>query len=452
MAAPAHPDLLDYLDQAMFLGLRATGQAAVMQCIWIYQRAVDLDGVHRFHRNFGRGLAGRRIEPSPLPFGRHRWASGAPGALDVGTDPIPRSDVADWLDHRARLPIDPQWGPGWHLAVQPLTDGGTVISLVGSHCLADGGGGVLEILNAVNGTPRTLGHQPVGARTRRRALAADARQLVRDLPTAGRALRQALRTVARDNERRRRPIRSAEPRRRDAVPTDHGNVVVASVTCIVAADRWRSRAESLGGNSHSLLAGFTARLGHRMGRGTGPDGTVALIVPINDRRSLDDTRANAVRLGDVRIDPRRVTTDLSVARADIREALDRLDRAPDPTLHLLPLIPYVPKRAVGRLAETAFGFADQPASCSNMGVLPAEVARLDGADADYVAMRGIDRHITRSVLEQRSGLLTVVGAQVGAHLSIAVVGYQPGAVNTRAWLADLVAATLSDFALDGVGI
>ena len=46
----------------------------------------------------------------------------------------------------------------------------------------------------------------------------------------------------------------------------------------------------------------------------------------------------------------------------------------------------------------------------------------------------------------------VVGAQVGAHLSIAVVGYQPGAVNTRAWLADLVAATLSDFALDGVGI
>ncbi|WP_263993265.1 hypothetical protein [Mycolicibacterium fallax] len=184
MAAPTPLDVLDYLDQAMFLGLRATGQAAVMQCIWIYDRPVDLDGVRRFHRNFGRGLAGRRIAPSPLPFGRHRWVTGTPGGLDIGTDPIPRAELGDWLDRRARLPVDPQWGPGWHLGVQPLADGGTAVSLVGSHCLTDGGGGVLEILNAVNGTPRELGHRPAGGRSRRAAVAADTRQLLRDLPAA----------------------------------------------------------------------------------------------------------------------------------------------------------------------------------------------------------------------------------------------------------------------------
>lgn len=76
---------LSYLDQALFLGLRATGQAAVMQCVWVYEHAVDFDGLRRFHRNFGYGLAGRRIEPSPLPFGRHRWVSslGPPSSIDV---------------------------------------------------------------------------------------------------------------------------------------------------------------------------------------------------------------------------------------------------------------------------------------------------------------------------------------------------------------------------------
>ena len=449
MAAPTHPDVLDYLDQAMFLGLRATGQAAVMQCIWIYDRPVDLDGVRRFHRNFGRGLAGRRIAPSPLPFGRHRWVTGSPGGLDVGTDPIPRAELGDWLDRRARLPVDPQWGPGWHLGVQPLADGGTAVSLVGSHCLTDGGGGVLEILNAVNGTPRELGHRPAGGRSRRAAVAADARQLLRDLPAAGRALRRGARSAVRERRGRVGSPKPSIPRRGG----DDGNhVTVPSVTWFIDAEHWRATAEALGGNSHSLLAGFTARLGHRMGRRAGPDGTVALIVPINDRHGPADTRANAVKLGDVRLDPHRVTTDLTAARADIRAALDRLEHSPAPVLDLLPLIPYVPKRAVGRLAESAFGFADQPASCSNLGALPAAIAQLDGTDADYLAVRGIDRHITRAVLDQRSGVLTVVGAQVGARMSIAVVGYQPGAANTGGWLDDVVTATLAEFGLTGVSI
>ena len=54
--------VLDYVDQAMFLGLRATGQAAVMQCVWVYEHPVDMEGLRRFHYNFGHGLGGRRIE------------------------------------------------------------------------------------------------------------------------------------------------------------------------------------------------------------------------------------------------------------------------------------------------------------------------------------------------------------------------------------------------------
>src|SRR6478735_8736413 len=131
---PATDRPLDFVDQALFLGLRATGQAAAMQMVWIYDHPVDMDGVRRFHDNFGYGLAGRLIEPSALPFGRHRWVS-APGPaapLLVESQPRPRAELSDWLDEHVQLPIDPEFGPGWHMGVLPLTDGSTVISLVGS--------------------------------------------------------------------------------------------------------------------------------------------------------------------------------------------------------------------------------------------------------------------------------------------------------------------------------
>lgn len=117
-------DRLSFTDQAMFLGLRATGQEAVMQCVWVYERPIDHAGVRRFYEGIGRGVFGRRIERSPLPFGRHRWVS-APGPqaeLDIA-EPRPRSELGRWVDERAAMPLDPEYGPGWHLGVLPMTDG-----------------------------------------------------------------------------------------------------------------------------------------------------------------------------------------------------------------------------------------------------------------------------------------------------------------------------------------
>ena len=38
---PPAESLLDYVDQALFLGLRATGQSAAMQMVWVYDDAPD---------------------------------------------------------------------------------------------------------------------------------------------------------------------------------------------------------------------------------------------------------------------------------------------------------------------------------------------------------------------------------------------------------------------------
>ena len=138
--AVARPDdRLALVDQAFFAGHRAAGQKDVMQVVWVYEHAIDFDGLKRFHYNLGRGLLGRRIERSPLPFARHRWVlDRGPSDIDIAECARPRAELSDWADERSQLPADPERGPGWHLGVLPLTDGSTAVSLVASHYLLDG--------------------------------------------------------------------------------------------------------------------------------------------------------------------------------------------------------------------------------------------------------------------------------------------------------------------------
>ena len=445
---PSTDDRLAYVDQALFLGLRATGQSAAVHIVWVYEHPIDWETLRRFHHDMGYGLAGRLIEPSILPFGRHRWvaALGPPSPLHVETEPRPRSELSDWADEQARQPIDPEFGPQWHIGVVPLTDGATAISLIGSHCIGDGGGALLTVYEAVLGLRRDLGYPPPRSRTRREALVADVRQTIADAPELGRTALAAVKFAYR--QRRNRTASASTPK---PVARSHGDttVIVPAVSVIIPIEQWDARGAALGGNSQSLLAGFCARLAIHQGRGLAPDGTVGLIVPINDR-TLEDTRANAVKLAYVNVDPTGVTTDLSGTRTALREAIKAMREHPDEALELLPLTPFVPKLAVRHAADLAFGFTDQPVSCSNVGDLPVEVASPDGTPAELALLRGVDQHITRRVLEERKGLLTVVSGRLDGKVSLTVVGYQPGVVNTKVSLRERVAAVLSEYDLDAI--
>jgi len=174
---------IDYMDQASFLGLRARGRDPLIQWCWVYSHDVDLAALRRFHHNLGRGLLGRRIERSPLPFGRHRWVSW-PGLPDIEIAPAarPRAELREWAVEQARVPIDPEHGPSWRLAVPPLTDGGAAVTLIVSHTIADGVGAVVAVTDAAKGITHDLGYPPPGSRPRYQALKADARTLIRGLP------------------------------------------------------------------------------------------------------------------------------------------------------------------------------------------------------------------------------------------------------------------------------
>ena len=444
----ARPDnYLAFFDQATFLLECATGRSQLAQAVWVYEHPVDLDGLRRFHRNLGHGLLGRRIERSPLPFGRYRWVSslGPSSDLDIAERARPRAELIDWADERVQLPIDPERGPGWHLGVLPLTDGSTAVSLVVSHCLVDGSGVAATIGDAINGNVHDFGYPPPRSRSRLRAVVSDARQTVQDAPEAARAVVGIAKLLL---SRRQDTARPAAPRPA-AVPSDDFNVVIPATSIHIDLDDWDARAKLLGGVSYSLLAGFAAKLGERMGRCSADDGAVTLLVPITDR-APEDTRANAISFASVSVDPAQVTTDLSGIRVLLTQAWWASREASDQSGQLLAVTPFVPKRAVTRTADLLYGFNALPVVCSNLGDLPPEVGRPDGTDADHLMLRGVDHNVTRNYIESVNGQLVVVGGRLAGKMSISVVAYQRGGNNSKPHLRELVADTLKEFGLTGI--
>ncbi|MDT5400312.1 MAG: hypothetical protein QOK33_3543 [Mycobacterium sp.] len=436
-------DRLTYLDQASFLGLRATGLEQLAQWVWVYERAVDLDGLGRFHDNLRHGLFGRLIERSPLPFGRHRWVA-APDTVDIDVAEMarPRAELSDWADEHAQSPIDPEWGPGWRLAVQPFTDGSTAVSLLASHCLVDGLAGGLAIADAANGRHHDFGYPPARSRTLLRALGSDARQTLRDIPEVARAI-AAMARLARGGQQDLARLGGSQP---IAASTDDATVMIPAITIQLDARDWDARAAALSGTSNALLNAIAAKAGERLGRRRADDGGVSLRFVVSDRGE-HDTRANALSFVTIEVDPTRVTRDLAEVRVAIKQALSTLGDAPDESLAVLPVTPWTPQWAVRRMAEALF--TDFSVGCSNLRYVDPATGRPDGTDADSFCARGVTQHITRKVLERIQGQVTLASGRFSGKVFITVVAYDVDGRNSKPELRRLMADTLAEFELAG---
>ncbi|KUI06077.1 hypothetical protein [Mycobacterium sp. IS-3022] len=441
----AQPDnRLALVDQALFAGHRAANQKVVIQCVWVYEHAIDFDAVNRFHHNLGYGLLGRRIERSPLPFTRHRWVfDPQPSDIDMAGSARPRDELSDWADERSQLPVDSETGPGWHLGVLPLTDGSTAVSLVVSHYLIDGLGLALVLADAILGNTRNLGYPMPRSRTRFRAIVEDARRTALDIPEIGRAL-ALVGKMARESRRAGAP----SPAPRKAVLPKGGSddlVVVPVVSIYIDLADWDARAQALGGTSNTLIAALAAKLGERMGRRRASDGAVTLQLPMSDR-TMEDTRAMALSYARVTVDPTGVTTDLQDIRAAIKQSLQTLRETPNDQ-QVLWLTPFTPKRVLRQMVYTGFADPDRPVLCSNLGDLGSVLSRLDGTDAEYAAARVTGQHVPRQWLESIGGQMTVLSGRLSGKVFITLAAYDPGTDNTKPALRELAARTLAEFGL-----
>ena len=431
-------------DQALLAEHHAADMTVVIQVTWVYERAIDFDGLKRFHHNLGHGLLGRRIERPALPFARHRWVvDRGPSDIDIAECARPRAELSDWVEERSQLPIDAELGPGWHLGVLPFTDGSTAVSLVLSHNLIDGLGLALVIVEAALGKTRELGYPPPRSRTRLRAVVQDARQTAQDVPEVARALVTAAKLARRQRDSARSPVS-----RPVAIRGGDGDdvVLVPAITIFVDLDDWDARAEALDGASHTLAAGFAAKLAERIGRRRAGDGAVTLQLPISDRTE-DDTRAMALSYARVSVDPTRVTTDLRDIRAAIKQTLRTLRETPDESSQLLWLPSFTPKRALKRMVDRMPADPDLPVFCSYLGDLSSTISRSDGTDSATANARGSGQHETRQWLERIGGRMIVLSGRLSGKIFISVGVYQPGAKNTKAALLELAEQTLAEFDL-----
>ncbi|WP_231999276.1 hypothetical protein [Mycobacterium sp. 1081908.1] len=435
---------LAHMDQASFLGLRALGYGAHVQFNWVYNRPANIDGLRRFHRNLGYGLLGRLVEPSPLPFARDRWVvSRGPEDIDIAETPRPRADLNAWLHERACLPLDPEYGPGWHIGVLPLDDGGTAVCLTTSHTLVDGLGILQAISDAATGRTRHLGYPHRGSRRRGRAALRDARQTIASAPELARAVAATVR-IAR--HRRKDVVASMtssppSPRRAAHDPP----VAVPYLTAYVDVASWDACAKGIGGNSFTLLAGFAGRLGARMGR-VCDDGTVTLAFPVSDRTE-DDTRGNAVVFPTISVDPAHLSSDLGEVRLKFKQAFADLTEITAELLGPLPLASLAPKWAARRAAGMGLGAASLPIGCSNVGDMPPATNRPDGTEADYTSGRLIEPGINRRALERMGGQLFVASGRVHGKIFLAVNAYLGGRTNSQTALREDVSRTLDEFGL-----
>jgi hypothetical protein len=434
-------NVVDLVDHTFFRVERAAGVTSLIQCVWAYDRGLDIDGLRQFHDHLQRGRLSRRIERSPLPFGRYRWVLPSDrSGLEIVDRPWPRGGFDAWLNEQANVSLDAEHGPGWHLAVLPFTDGGAAVSLVASHCLTDAVGLCEALADAARHQDNAINWPAAGSRHRWRALREDARQTARDIPGIAGAAVAAAHFV----RRHRAGAGSIGPARTPTAGADE-RVTPATATVLVDADEWDARAHALGGTSNTLFAAVAARLAHRVGRLTA-DGSVTLTMAINER-TAEDTRANAITNVDFTVDPAPAATDLREIRAAIKQALTRSQEQPDERWTLLPLVPLVPERLGRRWVGAATSSATSVGS-SNIGAINPAVNRPDGTDADRFVMRSLTAGMTKAMMHQLGGLLSLLSGKAHGRLFVSVAAHQQDRPNSEITLQQDVSSVLSEFSLN----
>lgn len=446
---------LAYFDQTFFLSLRALGQGPIGQYVWVYDHGVDVEALRRFHANLGRGLLGRRVERSSLPFGRHSWISW-PGPFDVeiSARAVPRSEIRNWVDEQAQVWVDPEHGPSWRLAFQPLIEGGAVVTLVISHTVADGGLGVMAIADAVKGVTRDLGYPQPRSRSKFRALLHDLRVTARSTKDVARAL-AAIPSAAKDIPRWKQAARKAPaPGLADATAGRGSDrkgsdktVMLLSALARIEIERWDERAASLSGTSNSLFLAVAAKLGEALGM-VNAEGLVNFAIPVSERAEGDHV-GNALSGVTLSVDPAAVSTDLTSVRAGLKAALSGLVDDPNALGGPLAITPFVPK-VLARQAERV-GVKNMAINCSNLGNIDPAVNRPDGTDAESFSVRGIWARVNcrTSPLALPGGFLfPVVSGRLNGTVFVNVNYATPDKSFTRERLIGMLERVLADFGIE----
>jgi hypothetical protein len=229
-------------------------------------------------------------------------------------------------------------------------------------------------------------------------------------------------------------------------------VDIPAVALSVESSAWYACEQRLGGGALTLLPGFVASLAAHLGRRRCSDGAVSLLVPINRRHGLDDERALALEFHMMHIAPDGLASNLQPVIAPLKALLRGAKKNQTDGLEsLLPAVAWMPRSVATTLVNGMFNYSDErPVTCSDLGILPEGLARIDGAPCTRVMTRAVDVNVTRQELERSHGHLVVIASRHGGTVSLCIEGCQLEPTETTTEDLRLAALrTLADFGLAG---
>lgn len=348
------------VDEIFLRTHRGWGDPVVMQGLWRCAERVDAALVEEVGHALANGPLGRRVVRPRIPLARPRFV------VDASEYPIEYRTVAaaallDWADERAGLDVDPESGPGWRLSVARLDDGGTAVSLVCSHVVADARGLVMAIENAMTG--RTVTARPV-PRT------SDLWDALTLIARVGAKTAVAVAGLVAHPSRRKelqRPKRGSEP----------APVSCKRVIADIDASEWSAAAARGGGSPNSLFLSVVADVARS---GTEP---VVVSVPMDVRTS--GGVENAIAMAEVTVRAQDTTGHILQACRSAYEAPPMSSPAGFPE----ELLQVVPDRWAHALANAP---GERDVLCSNIGSIPDGMRWLGPHEAIGVATRAVHPH------------------------------------------------------------
>ncbi|MBC2642829.1 MULTISPECIES: hypothetical protein [unclassified Rhodococcus (in: high G+C Gram-positive bacteria)] len=360
---------LSVVDEMFLRTHRGFGTPIVMQGLWRTDDRVEAATLDVLTAELARGPLGRRVVRPRIPGARPRFEPRA-DSFPVEYSEIDAGTVLAWADEQGALPVDPERGPGWRLACARPADGGTVLSLVCSHVIADARGLAAAIAAALQGG------QPLGPGGGAGTVADvwDATRLARRV-TEGTA--RAVAGLAVSGSRR------AELRRflhvsGNASPGTHCHSPVSAVLD-VDADRWDAVADREGGTPNSLFLSVVAEVA----RQDGESRPLTISVPMDlRRRDHAPGTANSVAMVEVDVSPWATVADVRAASRAAFAAPTMTSPAGFPE-EMLQLVP-------DRVAHALTGNpGERDVLCSNIGPLPDTLGWVGGHRATGIVTRAV---------------------------------------------------------------